>query len=259
MDAGQINQVLLNLYVNAWQAMPNGGELYLQTANVFLDKDFIKPHKVSSGNYVKISVTDTGIGMDKSMLGRIFDPFFSTKGMGRGTGLGLASAYGILENHNGAINVYSEVGKGTSFTIYLPSSEKEIVKDVQIPMTPETGSGTILLVDDEEIILEVAQPMLELLGYDVLIAGNGKEALEILKAGKMKIDLVILDMIMPGMSGSATFDKIQALNTDIKVLLSSGYSMNGDATDILSRGCAGFIQKPFNINELSEKIQEVLR
>ena len=259
VDRGQIEQVLLNLYVNAWQAMSQGGDLYLQTENVILDRSYIKPYKVEPGRYVKISVSDTGVGIDKETQERIFEPFFTTKEMGRGTGLGLASVYGIVKSHGGYINVYSEKERGTVFTIYLPASEKEIVRERDAVAAPIfRGSGKILLIDDEKMILDVGIELLEELGYEVISAMSGNEAIEVFKNDRDKIDLIIMDMIMPGMGGGETFDRLKEIDPDIKVLLSSGYSINGQATKILRRGCDGFIQKPFNVNQLAEKVQEIL-
>jgi PAS domain S-box-containing protein len=258
-DQGQIEQVLMNLYVNAWQAMPGGGDLYLQTENVTIDEDYVKPFKIEPGRYVKISVTDTGVGMDEATRQRIFDPFFTTKEMGRGTGLGLASAYGIIKNHSGFINVYSEKGEGTIFNIYLPASESE-VSGQKAEISEDVGHGdeTVLLIDDEDMIIDVGEQLLENMGYTVLIARSGKEATEIYEKNKDKIDIVILDMIMPNISGGATFDRLREIDPDIKVLLSSGYSINGQATEILERGCDGFIQKPFNMKQLSRKLRQIL-
>ena len=262
VDRGQIDQALLNLYVNAWQAMPHGGDLYLKTENVVLDAEFVnsKPYKVDPGDYIKITVTDTGIGIDMETRERIFEPFFTTKEMGRGTGLGLASVYGVIKNHGGYINVYSEIDQGTTFTIYLPASRKKIEKQIEKTVaTLALGTGTILLIDDEEMIIKVGKELLQELGYDVLSARSGQEAMELYEKNADKIDLVIMDMIMPGMGGGETFDRLKKINPDIKVLLSSGYSINGQASKILERGCDGFIQKPFNLIQLSDKISQIIR
>ena len=257
-DQTQIEQALLNLYVNAWQAMPEGGNLYLETKNVVLGPDYIKPFAIQLGNYVRISVTDTGIGMDKKTQQRIFEPFFTTKEMGRGTGLGLASVYGTIKNHGGFINVYSEAGHGTTFNIYLPASEKKIAGE-KVPSGGILGGAeTILLVDDETTILEVMEKALTLTGYKVILAQGGEEAVEVYKKNKDGIDVVLLDMIMPGMSGGKVFDLLREMNPGVKVILSSGYSIAGEASKIMDRGCNGFIQKPFGIRELSQKIREVL-
>jgi CheY-like chemotaxis protein len=258
LDRGQIEHVLLNLYLNAWQVMPDGGELFIETENVTLDEHYVKPYNVKPGKYVKISITDTGAGMDKATQQRIFEPFFTTKEMGRGTGLGLASAYGIVKNHGGHINVYSEKGEGTTFSIYLPASEKEIPEKMELTKSVVKGTGTILLVDDEDMVIGVGEQMLKTLGYEVLLARSGREAIEIYTDNQEKVDMVILDMIMPGMGGGEACDRMKEISPDIKVLLSSGYSMDGQAAEILKRGCNGFIQKPFSVNELSEKIGEIL-
>jgi PAS domain S-box-containing protein len=259
VDQAQIEQVLLNLYVNAWQAMPNGGSLYVETSNVVLDENHTKLFGVSPGNYVKISVTDTGIGMDKATQQRIFDPFFTTKEMVRGTGLGLSSAYGIIKNHGGIINVYSEKDEGTTFNIYLPASEKEIaVREERLADEILKGTETVLLVDDEDMIVDVGEEMLKEMGYKVLVARGGKEAVEIYAKRKEEIDLVILDMIMPDMGGGEAYDRMKEKNPKVRVILSSGYSIDGQAAEILERGCDAFIQKPFNIKEMSGKIREIL-
>ncbi|MBW1742322.1 MAG: PAS domain S-box protein [Deltaproteobacteria bacterium] len=259
VDWGQIEQVLLNLFFNAWQAMPQGGDLHVETAHAFLDDDYTRPFGAAAGNYVKISVKDTGVGMDNATRQRIFDPFFTTKGMGRGTGLGLASAYGIIQNHGGIIDVASEQGKGTTFSIYLPASEKTILpKEKRLNDGILKGTETLLLVDDEDKILNVGREILEEMGYKVLIARNGKEAVEIFNEHKDSIDLVILDMIMPEMGGGEAYDRIREERPEVKVLLSSGYSIDGQASEILERGCNGFIQKPFKMKELSIKIREVI-
>jgi PAS domain S-box-containing protein len=259
VDRGQIEQVLLNLLVNAWQAMPDGGRVMIQTANASLDSDECQALNIAPGRYVRIRVTDTGIGMDKEIQTKIFEPFFSTKDRGRGTGLGLASAYGIVKNHDGMISVHSEKGHGAQFDIYLPAVEKPVeAVEEKVEAQTVAGSENILLVDDEQMILEIGKAMLIELGYHPLAASNGREALEIYAQNKGKIDLVILDMIMPAMGGGETYDRLKALDPGAKVLLASGYSLSGEAAQILSRGCNGFIQKPFNLEDLSLKIREVM-
>ena len=258
VDLGQMEQVFMNLYVNAWQAMPGGGEIYLQTENVFLNNKQALSYSVKPGKYVKITVTDTGTGIDEKTRERIFDPFFTTKAMGRGAGLGLATVYGIIKGHKGMINVYSEPGHGTTFTIYLPASEKKVVKKETATGTIDRGTETILLVDDEKIVLEANREMLESMGYRVYAVGSGQEAIALFMGKRNEIDLVILDMIMPGISGGETFDRLREINPEIKVLLSSGYSLNGEAQTIMDRGCKGFIQKPFQIEKLSQKVREML-
>ncbi|MCX5811887.1 MAG: PAS domain S-box protein [Proteobacteria bacterium] len=258
VDQGQIEQALLNLYVNAWQAMPGGGELHIETQNHFFDENNAKASYVKPGEYLKISVTDTGIGMDSKTKERIFEPFFTTKDMGHGTGLGLASVYGIVKNHGGFINVYSEKGHGSTFNIYLPASERAVQKEEAFISDTIKGTETILLVDDEETIIDVNKDFLELLGYSVIAARSGREAIETYKARAETIDLVILDMIMPDIGGAETFEFLKMVNPDVKAILSTGYSINGQATGIINRGCKAFIQKPFTIQTLSQKIREVL-
>jgi signal transduction histidine kinase/CheY-like chemotaxis protein len=258
VDRGQIDQALLNLYVNAGQAMPEGGDLYLETENVVLDHNYVKPYRVDPGRYVKITVVDTGVGIDKVNQKRIFEPFFTTKEMGRGTGLGLASVYGIIKSHGGYINVYSEKNQGTTFTIYLPASEKVVPGEKESTISIMKGTGTILLIDDEDMIIDIGEELLKELGYTVLIARSGAEAIAVYKHNHKTINLVIMDMIMPGMGGGEAFDRLKEINPGAKVLLSSGYSINGQATKILQRGCDGFIQKPFNMEQLSEKIHHII-
>jgi CheY-like chemotaxis protein len=248
----------LNLLVNAADAMPTGGDLFLKTMNV-THKDMTgKLYKPKRGDYVMLTATDSGMGMDKETMERIFDPFFTTKEMGRGTGLGLASSYGIIKGHGGYIDVESQKGQGTTFSIFLPASEKEVERVVKGFERVTKGTGSVLLVDDEETILEVGRDLLEALSYQVHIAKDGKEAIEIYRNIRDEIDIVVLDMVMPNVGGGEAYDRLKEINPDIKVLLSSGYSIDGEATEILERGCNGFIQKPFRMNELAERIEEIL-
>lgn len=258
VDQGQIEQVLLNLYLNAWQAMPKGGDISIETKNVVIGEHFVKPYLMMPGRYVRTSIRDTGVGMDEKTRDRIFEPFFTTKELGRGTGLGLAMVYGIVKSHNGFIDVISEPGKGTEFIIYFNASERGVVKEK--PVAPEImrGTETILIVDDEPDVLEVSKGILEFLGYTVHGMGSGNEAIAFYKEKKDNIALIILDMIMPKLSGSETFDRIRELNPSARIILSSGYSLNDQAQQIMDKGCHGFIQKPFNIANISRIIREIL-
>jgi PAS domain S-box-containing protein len=258
VDRGQIKQVLLNLYLNAWQAMPGGGELFVATDNVRLSPADAQAMDLAPGRFVSVTVADNGTGMDAKIMDRIFEPFFTTREMGRGTGLGLASTYGILKNHGGFINVDSAPGEGSTFRFYLPASSQPVVHETPAVEQPQQGQGNLLLVDDEQMIIDVGAAMLKRLGYDVLAARSGAEALEIYRERGMAIDLVILDMIMPGMGGGEVFDGLKAIDPDVKVILSSGYSLEGKASVIMARGCAGFIQKPFSMAELSAKVAATL-
>jgi PAS domain S-box-containing protein len=258
-DQGQIEQVLMNLFINAWQAMPGGGgAIYLETENVTLNDMDVRAFNLAPGRFVRISVTDTGVGMDEDTMARIFDPFFTTKEKERGTGLGLASAYGIIKNHGGKIDVSSKKGEGTTFTLYFPASDATVVQGPVKGETLKAGAETVLLVDDEEMIIDVGAQLLARLGYGVVTSKSGPDALEIYKERQDHIDLVIVDMVMPGMTGGETFDRLKQINPKVKAILSSGYSVEGEATEILNRGCLGFIQKPFNMKTLSRKLREVL-
>jgi PAS domain S-box-containing protein len=258
VDPGQLEQVLLNLYLNAWHAMADGGDIFIQTENVYLSDEYCKPFEVPQGNYVKLSVTDTGVGIDHDIIERIFEPFFTTKDVGKGTGLGLASAYGIIKNHNGIIRVYSEKNHGTTFTIYLPASDLEEVKAIEANSEMVKGNEAILLVDDEEATIQVEKLMLKQLGYQVVPALSGKQAIELYKEKMIDLDLVALDMIMPEMNGRDTYDALKKINPDVKVLLVSGYGLNKQIEELMKKGCNGFIQKPFDIVQLSQKLRDVI-
>jgi signal transduction histidine kinase len=258
VDRSQLNQVLLNIFVNAWQAMPEGGQLSVTTANAELDARAAATCGVAPGRYAVVSVKDTGRGMSRTTLQRIFDPFFTTQHAGRGAGLGLASAYGIIRNHSGFIDVESDLGKGTRFSVFLPATDKAVISHNGIRHRVIKGSETILLVDDEADILEIGRRLMVRLGYQVMTAGSGPEALAIYQAEHAAIDLVVLDMIMPQMGGGEVFDRMREMDPHANVLLASGYSLEGKADKIMARGCNGFIQKPFDISELSVKLRSLL-
>jgi CheY-like chemotaxis protein len=258
VDKAQLEQVLLNMYVNAWQAMPRGGELRITTAVTELDEAAGAANGVLPGRYAFITVADSGIGIDQSIMPRIFEPFFTTKEKSRGTGLGLASAYGIIRNHGGFIGVDSEVKSGTVFTVYLPWSEKTPVTEEHADVSSIQGSETILLVDDETMILEVGQAMLEQLGYRVLVAHGGQEALALMEHQSETINLVILDLIMPGMDGGETLATLRNYSQDVPVVLSSGYALNKQMEHVMAQGCSGFLQKPFSMSELSKLVRQIL-
>ena len=259
IDRPQVEQVLFNLFINSADAMPDGGDLRLQTSILNRSEIGQKPYKMGSGRYILLQVTDTGHGMDAETQNRIFDPFFTTKEMGRGTGLGLASAYGIIKAHAGFIDVASEIGQGTMFSIYLPVSERKIPEVVKGDASIKFGKGTILVVDDEEMVLDIGTEMIGKMGYQTLSARNGGEAISVYRKSPDEIDLVVLDLIMPGASGSDTFDMLRQINAGVKVLLASGYSIDSQAIALMDRGCDGFIQKPYNLEDLSLKIDEILR
>jgi PAS domain S-box-containing protein len=261
-DQGQVEQVLLNLCINAWQAMPEGGDLHIQTQNILVDHNYAVPFRVAPGKYVRVSVTDTGVGMDEEVRQRIFEPFFTTRHMGKGTGMGLASVYGIIKNHEGFINCYSAPGRGTTFTVHFPAVPGKAPGEA--PRAPEpaeaavSGNGTVLVVDDEKEVLKVAREMLAGLGYTVLCAESGAEAVDLFREHSQDVSVVLLDMIMPRMSGAATFEKIREIAPDVRAVLTSGYSINGQASTLMEMGCAAFLQKPYTLPELSRTLRTVL-
>ncbi len=258
-DPGQLEQVLLNLYINAGHAMPRGGNLHIRTSNVDLRDEDARAFETKAGSYVRISVSDTGVGMDRETLKRIFEPFFTTRAQEGGTGLGLASAYGIIRNHGGLIKAYSEPGRGSTFNIYLPSSEEKAGEEREGTTGGLlAGSGGILLVDDEPMILEPTARMLGGLGYTIYQAASGQDAVSIYMEKRDRIDLVILDMILPGMSGSQVLAMLRDIDPGVRVILSSGYGLQGEVQKVMEAGCRGFIQKPYSMKELAGIVSRVL-
>jgi two-component system, cell cycle sensor histidine kinase and response regulator CckA len=255
VDRSQIEQVLVNLFLNAWQAMEGTGDLYLSTANVELDDKFVKPFEVAAGRYVRISVRDTGIGMTAVTQRRIFEPFFTTHEPGRGTGLGLASVFGIIKNHSGFITVESRFGHGSTFEFYLPATQKKPKEEKPPIESIQMGSECILLVDDEEYILDVGRLMLEGLGYTIVTANGGRDALKSFAEQGDTIKLVILDLVMPDMDGENVFHEMRKIRPDIKVLFASGHYVMEQTRELLRNGSSDFLQKPFNMRQLSTKIR----
>jgi signal transduction histidine kinase/ActR/RegA family two-component response regulator/Tfp pilus assembly protein PilF len=258
-DRSQLVQVLTNLVINARDAMPNGGEITLQTENVYVDEENTRSFTaiIKPGHYVRLAISDTGTGIPREIKSRIFEPFFTTKEKGKGTGLGLATVYGIIRNHGGCIMCQSEPGKGTTFVILLPFGKKEL----QVAAENETdvpGMGTILVADDEEYIRQLSRDFLERLGYHVLTAANGKEAVDIYKNNPGCIDMVLLDIIMPVKDGEETFRELKSMDPNVKVLLFSGFSMNKRVSDILKDGAKGFVEKPFTMKGLSAAVNKVI-
>jgi PAS domain S-box-containing protein len=256
-DRVQIRMVLSSLLDNARQAMPQGGCLFVSSENVELKQEALL-HNLRPGRFVKISVSDSGCELDSNALEHIFDPFYATLSATTGEGLGLAAAYGIARNHGGVITIESIHGKGTTFHIYLPAVAAEIPVPDEKPILRRRKSQTVLLVDDEKIVAQVGTAMLERMGYEVLVAYDAEEALGVFELHRDAVGIVLLDMIMPGMGGKEAFLKFKALDPQIKILLCSGYSIHGEASRIMELGCDGFIQKPFNIKELSAKILEII-
>jgi PAS domain S-box-containing protein len=259
-DPAQIDQILINLAVNARDAMPNGGRLTIETRAVVLDNEYCIAHiEASRGLHALITVSDTGTGIDKASSDRIFEPFYTTKKPGQGTGLGLAMVYGIVKAHGGHITVHSEPGAGTSFEIYLPAHQVETEPDVaKSSQFGAFGDGTILLADDEELVRSLGQRILERTGYKILTAGNGREALEIYRQNKDEISLVILDLIMPVMDGKQCLDEILKINPQAKVLIASGYSPDGATKEILEGRAQGLVNKPYEIKQMVKSVREAL-
>jgi two-component system cell cycle sensor histidine kinase/response regulator CckA len=260
-DPSQIEQVALNLVVNARDAMPDGGRLTIETSNVQLDRDYATEHAVvDPGPYVMLTVSDSGIGMDAATQARIFEPFFTTKSQGRGTGLGLATVYGVVKQSGGYVWVYSEVGHGTTFKVYLPMVQAPMEKKApeKIASGHEPGTETILFVEDEQSVRELVCEYLKARGYHVLEAADGVQALEIAAAHKGKIQLLITDVVMPKVSGREVAARLAPTRPDLKVLYISGYTDDSVFRHGVLEGGMAFLQKPFNLKALATKVREIL-
>jgi len=261
-DRVQVEQVLLNLGTNSMDAMPAGGTFQVETGNVFLDAEFpVHPPGAEAGRYVLLRASDTGSGMSKEALNHVFDPFFTTKEVGKGTGLGLASVYGIVKAHGGHIQCFSEPGQGTTFEIYWPARDQENVQPGSAASRddlPQGGNETILVVEDESEIRVLTQEILETFGYRVLSAQNGEQALVIYREQGQAIDLVLLDLNMPGMGGRGCLQELLAINPRARIIIASGYPENGHGHEALVLGARGFIGKPYQMAELAAKVRDAL-
>ena len=260
-DPSQMEQVMLNLALNARDAMPDGGVLTFRTDVTDLDEKQCQAYPDSTpGQYLEIMVEDNGRGMERQILNRIFEPFFTTKEPGSGTGMGLATVYGIVKNHNGFILVDSKIDEGTSFKVFLPLSRDVAEKKQEKPEEPRQirQAGRVLLVDDEEMLRNVVSRMLAKLKYQVVTATNGKEAVDYYAKSGDDVDLVILDMMMPVMGGKDCFRAMKKMDPDVKVLLSTGSAFEGQSQELMQEGVLGFVQKPYRMTELAEKIKEIL-
>ena len=260
-DATQLHQVLLNLVVNARDAMPQGGVLKIEANNIYIDEDYARVNIDSKvGDYILISVSDTGIGIERNILERIFEPFFTTKELGKGTGLGLSTVVGIVKSHGGFINVYSEVGKGTEFRIYLPSSEViEINQSLNSTNLLNQGRGQLILVaEDEEPIRNITKTILEIYGYTVITAADGAEAIVLYRQYQSEIKVVILDMMMPYMDGSAAIRVLEQINPEVKIIAVSGLASNEAMTEINSYCVKTFLPKPYTSIEVLNRLQMVI-
>ncbi|HKV41060.1 MAG TPA: ATP-binding protein, partial [Blastocatellia bacterium] len=260
-DPGQIEQILMNLAVNARDAMPRGGSLTIETQNVYLDETYCRAlTDLLPGDYILLAVSDTGAGMDEATRGRIFEPFFTTKGVGRGTGLGLATVHGIVKQSNGHVAVYSEVGHGTAFKIYLPlisgplTAMRSSVSSTEMPK----GVETVLLVEDEDAVRALATHVLGQCGYQVLDAANGMDAIRLAETMTEPIHLLISDVVMPHLGGRALAERFAVLRPDCKVLFLSGYTDDAVIRHGVLEAEFAFLQKPFSPSSLAQKVRSVL-
>jgi signal transduction histidine kinase/ActR/RegA family two-component response regulator len=260
-DPSQITQVLMNLVVNARDSMPDGGTITIKTEGLYIDEDYCRNYSwAKSGNYVTISVMDAGEGIPDKIRDRIFEPFFTTKEVGKGTGLGLAVTYSIIKNHGGWINFYSEVGKGTEFRVYLPVAdintvlvEEDLLMDKPLPR----GTETIFLIDDEQIILNLGESILHGLGYKVITASDGEEAVKIYRERGNEIALVILDKVMPVMSGIEAYKNLREINPAVKVILSSGHVID-NMQELRKSGFANFLNKPYRMADVAKVVRKTI-
>jgi two-component system cell cycle sensor histidine kinase/response regulator CckA len=260
-DPSQIEQVIMNLVVNARDAMPNGGRLTIETSNMDLDANYARDHAtVKPGQYVMLAVSDTGVGMDQETQAHIFEPFYTTKGGSRGTGLGLSTVYGIVKQSGGYIWVYSEPGKGTTFKVYLPRVEEPVTKATPVveDRVDRKGTETILLVEDEKAVRDLARSILAGLGYSVLVAESAAHAEDLAANGSREIHLLLTDVVMPGVSGRELARRITARHAKTRVLFMSGYTDNVIARDGVLEAGVSFLQKPFTPRALTQKVREVL-
>ncbi len=243
--------------------MPAGGKLFFETREVVFNKDMprVQLMDILEGDYISISVTDTGIGMDEEVKSHLFEPFFTTKESGKGTGMGLASVYGTIKNHNGSVSVYSEPGEGTTFRIYLPvlkGYNEKRKKTVSLDV-PDIPPQRVLIIDDEDVVRGVLSEMLDGMGHSVYEASNGAEGVALYKENWREIDIVIVDMIMPRMNGRDAFLEMKKVNPDIRAILSSGFSLDEESQSMLTEGVMGFIHKPYRKDELMEKMAEIIK
>lgn len=257
-DPSLLQNIFLNLGVNAAHAMPDGGRLTISTRNVELDESYCSASRfdLTPGAYLEVEVRDTGCGIAPENLPRVFEPFFTTKEQGKGTGLGLAAVYGSVLDLHGSVSVYSEVGVGTAFTLHLP-----LCSEVEAPATGSAsiipGSGCVLVIDDEEFIRRTAQAMLERMGYSVIVAENGAVGVECFAAHRSEVRLVLLDLIMPVLSGRETFKRLREIDPTVTVVVSSGFSKDSELSELRAQGVAGFLRKPYRLSELSQVLAEV--
>ena len=259
-DRTQMEQMIMNICLNANDAMPNGGKLTITTKNIYLDREFLKNRpKSRPGKYVMVEISDTGIGMSEKIKQKIFEPFFTTKKEGKGTGLGLSMVYGIVKNHNGFIDVESEEGVGTKFTIYFPATtEKEIIKQWETSITPTGNNELILIIDDDKNIRDLLEDLLVNNGYRAASASNGEEGVKLFNKFKEDVSLIILDLVMPGMNGEEVFIKLKELDPFVKVIISTGYASEEQASRMLKQGAKGLLRKPYKASQFLLQVRETI-
>jgi CheY-like chemotaxis protein len=256
-DLAQLQMVLSAILSNASEAIEGEGRIKISAKNQEIDEPYANSYPgLKPGSYVSLTVEDDGTGMDEETKSRIFKPFFTTKFQGRG--LGMAAVFGIIKNHGGWISVDSELGKGTTVRIFLPATEAKLKKLKKPKIEPTKGKGTILVIEDEEMVLDVCRELLKRLGYQVLGAKTGNEAINIAQTFDSDIDLAMLDIVLPDMGGEAVYPRIMKARPNLKVIVFSGYSIDGPAQEILNKGAQDYIQKPFTIAEISKKLKTVL-
>ena len=261
-DAGQCEQLVMNLCINAKDAMPDGGKLTISTENILVEADGENRPALVPGEYVHLSVADTGRGMEPGTLAHIYEPFFTTKEKGKGTGLGLAIAYGIASNHGAAIDCLSRVGEGTSFHIYFPVTPSMELSASKKAMDANArsvfGRESILMIEDEEDILKIGKQVIEEFGYRIITAANGEEGIELFNRNRSEIDLILLDISMPGIGGIKCMQEILQQEPTAKIVLISGYTPNGRIKEAMKAGARAFLAKPYSLGELLRTVRKIL-
>jgi CheY-like chemotaxis protein len=258
VDASQLTEAICNILLNAFEATSDGGEIHVRTENVVVDDAMAASTPgLDVANYIRLTVEDTGDGMSPETLDRVYEPYFSTKNGGRW--LGMAAVYGIAKNHLSAIHGESELGKGTRFDLYLPATMAEANEEpIPVPLEEERGTETVLIVEDEAMVAAINQAVFEHRGYTVLLASNGREAVDIARERSAEIDVVLLDMAMPVMGGAEAFPLLRSARPALKVILCSGYDLDESAQSLINAGASAFIQKPFGLEELCLEIRKTL-
>ncbi len=260
-DPNQLQNAILNIALNARDAMPNGGNLDFDTNVIELEKNPcpLFDSDLSGGKYVLISIKDSGCGMSEETMNHVFEPFFTTKQLGKGTGMGLASVYGTIDNHSGCINIESEIDKGTTFHLYLPAHKKTVnIENKQKKIIPKKGTARILVIDDEDGVCKLMSIILHNLGYKVATCNDGKEAISYYAKSWEYVDLVILDLVLPGLGGKEIFEELKKINPQVNVLISSGYTIENKAQAIIDQGAKGFIEKPFTQVNIANAISKII-